>query len=73
MAGVFGLRPFLRHDGPTLARISRGTPPTLARLARRLRAGDLVAVPTETVYGLAATRLMPEPAERFSPPRGVPR
>ena len=36
------------------ARIYRGTPRNLARLARRLRAGELVAVPTETVYGLAA-------------------
>jgi len=37
-----------------LARIYRGTPRNLAALARRLRAGELVAVPTETVYGLAA-------------------
>ena len=39
--------------GPT-ATIYRGTPRNLAALARRLRAGELVAVPTETVYGLAA-------------------
>ena len=39
------------------ARIYRGTPRNLASLARRLRAGDLVAVPTETVYGLAANAL----------------
>jgi L-threonylcarbamoyladenylate synthase len=40
------------------ARIYRGTPRNLARLARHLREGGLVAVPTETVYGLAgdATR-----------------
>lgn len=36
------------------SRIYRGTPRNLALLARRLRAGHLVAVPTETVYGLAA-------------------
>ena len=36
------------------ARIYRGTPRNLARLARLLREGELVAVPTETVYGLAA-------------------
>lgn len=36
------------------ARIHRGTAGNLAFLARRLRAGDVVAVPTETVYGLAA-------------------
>lgn len=39
------------------ARLYRGTPHNLARLARRLRAGELVAVPTETVYGLAANAL----------------
>jgi L-threonylcarbamoyladenylate synthase len=36
------------------ARIYRGTPRNLALLAGRIRAGGLVAVPTETVYGLAA-------------------
>ncbi len=35
------------------ARTYRGTPRNLALLARRLRRGELVAVPTETVYGLA--------------------
>jgi L-threonylcarbamoyladenylate synthase len=35
------------------ARTYRGTPRNLAFLARRIRKGDLVAVPTETVYGLA--------------------
>jgi L-threonylcarbamoyladenylate synthase len=39
------------------ARIYRGTPRNLAALARRLREGELVAVPTETVYGLAADAL----------------
>jgi L-threonylcarbamoyladenylate synthase len=38
----------------SVARIYHGTPRNLAMLARRLRAGELVAVPTETVYGLAA-------------------
>ena len=42
---------------PPLARIYRGTSANLTRLARRLRAGELVAVPTETVYGLAAHAL----------------
>lgn len=36
------------------ARVYRGTPRNLAMLAHRLQAGELVAVPTETVYGLAA-------------------
>lgn len=39
------------------ARIHRGTPRNVARLARALRRGELVAVPTETVYGLAANAL----------------
>lgn len=39
------------------ARLYAGTPQNLARLARVLRAGGLVAAPTETVYGLAANAL----------------
>jgi L-threonylcarbamoyladenylate synthase len=39
---------------PRRARVLSGTSRNLAHLARRLRAGELVAVPTETVYGLAA-------------------
>lgn len=39
------------------ARIYRGTTRNLRFLARRLQAGGLVAVPTETVYGLAADAL----------------
>jgi L-threonylcarbamoyladenylate synthase len=39
------------------AKTYRGTVQNLAYLARRLRAGELVAVPTETVYGLAANAL----------------
>jgi len=42
---------------PSLARVYPGTARNLAALARRLRAGELVAVPTETVYGLAANAL----------------
>ena len=54
--------PFTLHFSPFTfvpppARIYRGTLPNLSRLARRLRAGELVAVPTETVYGLAAHAL----------------
>lgn len=40
-----------------VARTLRGTPRNLALLARTLQAGDVVAVPTETVYGLAANAL----------------
>jgi L-threonylcarbamoyladenylate synthase len=39
------------------AKIYRGTPRNLAFLANALRAGGLVGVPTETVYGLAANAL----------------
>jgi L-threonylcarbamoyladenylate synthase len=39
------------------ARIFRGTPRNLRLLAQRLKAGDIVAVPTETVYGLAGNAL----------------
>lgn len=41
------------------AKIYRGTPENLRRLARILQRGGLVAVPTETVYGLAASALDP--------------
>lgn len=39
------------------ARIYRPTPRNVARLAAALRRGELVGVPTETVYGLAANAL----------------
>lgn len=38
-------------------RLHRPTPATLRSLARALKRGDLVAIPTETVYGLAANAL----------------
>lgn len=41
------------------AKIFSGTPRNLSRLAAALRSGDMVAVPTETVYGLAANALDP--------------
>lgn len=39
------------------ARVYRGTPRNITRLARALVRGELVAVPTETVYGLAGDAL----------------
>lgn len=42
-----------------MIRTYRATPRNLRFLAGRLRAGELVAVPTETVYGLAANALDP--------------
>ena len=44
-------------DRQAAARVFSGTPRNLARLAGVLRAGGLVAAPTETVYGLAANAL----------------
>jgi L-threonylcarbamoyladenylate synthase len=40
-----------------LTRVHAPTPASLRRLAAALRRGDLVAMPTETVYGLAANAL----------------
>jgi L-threonylcarbamoyladenylate synthase len=54
------------------ARIFRGTPRNLARLATRLCAGDLVAVPTETVYGLAADATDAEACRRIFDAKGRP-
>jgi len=54
------------------ATIHRGTPPTLDRLARVLRAGGLVAVPTETVYGLAANALDARACRRIFRAKGRP-
>jgi L-threonylcarbamoyladenylate synthase len=41
-------------DKPQAAQIVKADPAAIAAAAARLRAGELVAVPTETVYGLAA-------------------
>ncbi|MCX6945659.1 MAG: L-threonylcarbamoyladenylate synthase [Opitutales bacterium] len=58
---------------PRPARCYRGTPHNLARLARRLRAGELVAVPTETVYGLAANALDARACRKIYTAKGRPR
>ena len=54
------------------ARIYQGTPRNLALLAHRLRAGDLVAVPTETVYGLAANAFDPKACRKIFTAKGRP-
>lgn len=54
------------------ARVYRGTPGNLAKLARALRQGELVAVPTETVYGLAANALDPRACRRIFQAKGRP-
>jgi L-threonylcarbamoyladenylate synthase len=55
-----------------VARIYRGTPRNLALLAGKLRAGELVAVPTETVYGLAANALDAAACRRIFRAKGRP-
>jgi L-threonylcarbamoyladenylate synthase len=54
------------------ARIFRGTPRNLAQLAQALARGELVAVPTETVYGLAADALNPRACRRIFRAKGRP-
>jgi L-threonylcarbamoyladenylate synthase len=54
------------------ARTYRGTPRNLARLARALQAGELVAVPTETVYGLAANALDARACRKIFAAKGRP-
>jgi L-threonylcarbamoyladenylate synthase len=54
------------------ATIHRGTPSTLRLLARVLRGGGLVAVPTETVYGLAANALDAGACRRIFRAKGRP-
>lgn len=54
------------------ARIYAGTARHLALLARRLRAGDLVAVPTETVYGLAGNALDAQACAKIFRAKGRP-
>ncbi|HXQ80272.1 MAG TPA: L-threonylcarbamoyladenylate synthase [Opitutaceae bacterium] len=56
----------------TSARIYRGTPRNLALLARHIRAGGLVAVPTETVYGLAADATSGAACRRIFSAKGRP-
>jgi L-threonylcarbamoyladenylate synthase len=57
---------------PIAARLYRGTSRDLARLARLLRAGELVAVPTETVYGLAANALDARACRKIFSAKGRP-
>lgn len=56
----------------TLARIYRGTAHNLRRLAAALRRGELVAVPSETVYGLAGHALDPAACRAIFTAKGRP-
>lgn len=49
-----------------------GTPAGIARAGEILRAGGLVAIPTETVYGLAANALDPDAVRRIFAAKGRP-
>lgn len=54
------------------ARIYRGTSRNLAMLSRALQQGELVAVPTETVYGLAANAMDPAACRKIFKAKGRP-
>lgn len=54
------------------ARIYRGTAHNLRLLAGKLRQGELVAVPSETVYGLAGDALNPRACRRIFKTKGRP-
>ncbi len=68
----FPLFPPVKKSVPRPARISRPTPRNLARLAGVLARGGLVAVPTETVYGLAADALNPTACRAIFRAKGRP-
>lgn len=57
---------------PPLPPFFRDTTADLARVATLLRAGDLVALPTETVYGLAANALDETAVRRIFAVKGRP-
>lgn len=57
---------------PLQTRTLRATARNLAFLARRLRAGEIVAVPTETVYGLAGNALDPAACAKIFRAKGRP-
>lgn len=53
-------------------RIEPSTPAAIAEAAALLRAGDIVGMPTETVYGLAADALDPEAVKKIFAAKGRP-
>jgi L-threonylcarbamoyladenylate synthase len=53
--------------------IKSPTPDTITEAAHLLAAGELVAIPTETVYGLAANALDPAAIEKIFIAKGRPR
>ena len=55
-----------------MARVLPATPDAIQEAARILRAGGLVAFPTETVYGLGANALDPDAVRRIFAAKGRP-
>ncbi|KXU37853.1 hypothetical protein AXK11_01480 [Cephaloticoccus primus] len=60
------------HARTAVTRTYRSTARNFAQLARRLAAGELVAVPSETVYGLAANALDAEACAKIFDAKGRP-
>ncbi|MCL2301257.1 MAG: L-threonylcarbamoyladenylate synthase [Firmicutes bacterium] len=56
----------------TTLRLNASIPADIARAAALLRAGELVAMPTETVYGLAANALAPAAVAKIFAAKGRP-
>ena len=54
------------------ASIQAQSPTVIARAVAHLRAGELVAFPTETVYGLAADASNPDAVRRIFTAKGRP-
>ncbi|MBL9140282.1 MAG: Sua5/YciO/YrdC/YwlC family protein, partial [Phycisphaerae bacterium] len=55
-----------------MAELLTATESNLARAVQVLRAGDVVAIPTETVYGLAGLTLSAQAARRIHELKGRP-
>ena len=55
-----------------MAQILQPTPPNLDKLATALAEGQIVAVPTETVYGLAGNALNPQAVAKIYEAKGRP-
>ncbi len=60
------------QPGGLRVRTQSGDDASIAFLAERLRAGELVAIPTETVYGLAANAHDPQACRRIFEVKGRP-
>ena len=66
------LRPPRREGRPVSGRILRPTAAAIETAAAHLRAGELVAFPTETVYGLGADASNPQAVRRIFAAKGRP-